>query len=42
VSPRETRPLAKAGIEPAVGSVGDSRDIACAETINCPGKAEVN
>jgi hypothetical protein len=34
VSIRDTQRLAKAGITPAGGSVGDSYDIACAETIN--------
>jgi threonine dehydrogenase-like Zn-dependent dehydrogenase len=33
--------LAEAGIEPSVGSVGDSYDNALAETINGPYKAEV-
>jgi putative transposase len=34
--------LAEAGIEPSVGSVGDSYDNALAETINGLYKAEVN
>ena len=34
VSIRYTERLAEAGIEPSVGSVGDSRDSALAETIN--------
>jgi putative transposase len=33
--------LAEAGVEPSVGSVGDSYDNALAETINGPYKAEV-
>jgi putative transposase len=41
VSIRYIRRLAEAGIEPSVGSVGDSSDNALAETINGPYKAEV-
>jgi putative transposase len=41
VSIRHTKRLAKAGIEPSVGSVGDSYDNALAETINGLYKAEV-
>ncbi len=41
LSIRYTERLAKAGIEPAVGSIGDSYDNALAETINRPFKAEV-
>ena len=41
VSIRYTERLAKAGIEPSVGSVGDSYDNALAETINGLYKAEV-
>jgi transposase InsO family protein len=41
VSLRYTERLAKAGIEPSVGSVGDSYDNALAETINGLFKAEV-
>ncbi len=41
VSIRYTERLAEAGIEPSVGSVGDSRDSALAETINGLYKAEV-
>ena len=41
VSIRYTERLAEAGIEPSVGSVGDSYDNALAETINCLYKAEV-
>ena len=41
VSIRYTQRLAKAGIEPSVGSVGDSYDNALAETINGLYKAEV-
>jgi len=41
VSIRYTERLAKAGIEPSVGSVGDSYDNAMAETINGLYKAEV-
>jgi transposase InsO family protein len=38
---RYTERLAEAGIEPSVGSVGDSYDNALAETINGLDKAEV-
>jgi transposase InsO family protein len=41
VSLRYTQRLAEAGIEPSVGSVGDSYDNALAETINGLFKAEV-
>jgi putative transposase len=41
VSIRSTERLAEAGIEPSVGSVGDSYDNALAETINGLYKAEV-
>ncbi|QFS85160.1 Integrase core domain protein (plasmid) [Roseivivax sp. THAF197b] len=41
VSIRYTERLADAGIEPSVGSVGDSYDNALAETINALFKAEV-
>jgi transposase InsO family protein len=41
VSIRYTERLAKAGIEPSVGSAGDSNDNALAETINGLYKAEV-
>ena len=41
VSIRYTERLAEAGIEPSVGSVGDSDDNALAETINGLYKAEV-
>lgn len=41
LSIRYTERLAEAGIEPSVGSVGDSYDIALAETINGLFKAEV-
>ncbi|SEK05282.1 Transposase InsO and inactivated derivatives [Sphingobium sp. AP50] len=41
VSIRYSERLAEAGIEPSVGSVGDSYDNALAETINGPYKAEV-
>jgi len=41
VSIRYTERLAEAGIEPSVGSVGDSYDNAMAETINGLYKAEV-
>ena len=41
VSIRYTERLAEAGIEPSVGSVGDSYDNALAETINGLFKAEV-
>lgn len=41
VSIRYTERLAAAGIEPSVGSVGDSFDNALAETINGLFKAEV-
>ena len=41
VSIRYTERLAEAGIEPSVGSVGDSYDNASAETINGLFKAEV-
>lgn len=41
VSIRYTERLAEAGIEPSVGSVGDSYDKALAETINGLYKAEV-
>jgi putative transposase len=42
MSPSDTRErLAKAGIEPSVGSVGDSYDNALGETINGLYKAEV-
>ena len=41
VSIRYTKRLAEAGIEPSVGSVGDSYDNALAETINGLYKAEV-
>ena len=37
----ERRPSHKVGIEPSVGSVGDSYDNALAETINGLYKAEV-
>lgn len=41
VSIRYTERLAEAGLEPSVGSVGDSYDSALAETINGLYKAEV-
>ena len=41
VSIKYTERLAEAGLEPSVGSVGDSYDSALAETINCLYKAEV-
>ena len=41
VSIKYTERLAAAGIEPSVGSVGDSYDHALAETINGLDKAEV-
>ena len=41
VSIKYTEPLAEAGIEPSVGSVGDSYNNALAETINGLYKAEV-
>ena len=41
LSIRYTERLAEAGIEPSVGSVGDSYDNALAETINGLYKAEV-
>jgi transposase InsO family protein len=41
VSIKYTERLAEAGIEPSVGSVGDSYDSALAETINGLYKAEV-
>ena len=41
VSIKYTERLAEAGIEPSVGSVGDSYDSALAETINRLYKAEV-
>ena len=41
VSIRYTERLAKAGIEPSVGSVGDAYDNALAETINGLCKTEV-
>jgi putative transposase len=41
VSIRHTERLAEAGIEPSVGSVGDSYDNALAETINCLYKAQL-
>ncbi len=41
VSIRHSVRLAEAGIEPSVGSVGDSYDSALAETVNGPYKAEV-
>jgi len=41
VSIRYTERLAEAGIEPSVGSVGDSYDNALADTINGLYKAEV-
>lgn len=41
VAIRYTERLAKAGIEPSVGSVGDSYENALAETINGLFKAEV-
>ena len=41
VSIRYTERLAEAGIEPSIGSVGDSYDNALAETINGLYKAEV-
>src|SRR6202789_3707993 len=41
VSTRYTERLAEAGVEPSVGSVGDSYDNALAETINGLYKAEV-
>jgi putative transposase len=41
VSIKYTERLAEAGIEPSVGSVGDSYDNALAETINSLYKAEV-
>jgi len=41
LSIRYTEPRADAGIEPSVGSVGDSYDNALAETINGLFKAEV-
>ena len=40
VSIRYSERLAEAGIEPSVGSKGDSYDNALAETINCLYKAE--
>ena len=41
VSIKYTERLAEAGVEPSVGSVGDSYDNALAETINGLYKAEV-
>lgn len=41
ISIKYTERLAEAGIEPSVGSVGDSYDKALAETINGPYRAEV-
>jgi putative transposase len=41
VSIRYSKRLAEAGVEPSVGSQGDSYDNALAETINGPYKAEV-
>lgn len=41
MSIRYTERLAEAGLEPSVGSVGDSYDNALAETINELYKAEV-
>jgi putative transposase len=41
VAIKYTERLAEAGIEPSVGSVGDSYDNALAETINGLYKAEV-
>lgn len=41
VSIKYTERLAEAGVEPSVGSVADSYDIALAETINGLYKAEV-
>ena len=41
VSIKYTERLTEAGVEPSVGSVGDSYDNALAETINGPYKAEV-
>lgn len=41
VSIKDTERLAAAGVEPSVGSVGDSYDNALAETINGLYKAEV-
>jgi transposase InsO family protein len=41
VSIKYTERLAEAGIEPSVGSVGDSYDNALAETINGLYKAEI-
>ena len=41
MSIKYTERLAEAGIEPSVGSVGDSYDNALAETINGLHKAEV-
>ena len=41
VSIRYTERLAEAGIEPSVGSIGDSYDNALAETVNGLFKAEV-
>lgn len=41
LSIRYSERLAEAGVEPSVGSVGDSYDNALAETINGPFKAEV-
>ena len=41
VSIRYTQRLAEAGIEPSVGSVGDSHDNALAETLNGLYQAEV-
>jgi transposase InsO family protein len=41
VSIRYTERLAEAGIDPSVGSVGDSYDNALAETINALYKADV-
>jgi len=41
VSIKYTKRLAEAGVEPSVGSVGDSYDNALAETINGLYKAEV-
>ena len=41
MSIKYTERVAEAGIEPSVGSVGDSYDNALAETINCLYKAEV-
>jgi transposase InsO family protein len=41
VSIKYTERLVEAGVEPSVGSIGDSYDNALAETINGPYKAEI-